>query len=74
MAVSSTRATIYAVLFGLAVAINVYLWIEDTSDQWRMLLAFGAFAACMGLLKASFSIAAGDEMSEHHIKTLGAED
>lgn len=74
MTMSSTRATVYAVLFGLAVAVNVYLWVEDVSEQWRMLLSFFAFAGCMGLLKASFTVAAGDEMSEHQIKTLGAED
>lgn len=73
MTVSPLRATVYAVLFGLAVAINVYLWVE-TDDTWRALLAFVAFAACMGLLKFSFGVAAGDAMSEHGIKTLGAEE
>lgn len=74
MTVSSTRATVYAVLFGLAVAANVFLWVEDIEQQWRMLLAFMAFAACTGLLRASLHVAAGDAMSEHKIKTLGAED
>ncbi|MDX2142420.1 MAG: hypothetical protein SFV19_03605 [Rhodospirillaceae bacterium] len=74
MTLSSTRATVYAVVFGLAVAANVYLWLENASDQWRMLWAFLAFAGCTGLLRASFHVAAGDAMSEHKIKTLGAED
>ena len=72
--VTSTRATVYAVLFGLAVALNVFVWIDQADEQWRMLLAFVAFAACTGLLRASLHIAAGDAMSEHKIKTLGAED
>jgi len=74
MTVSSTRATIYAVLFGLAVAINVFVWLEDVTEQWRMLWAFIAFAGCMGLLRASFHVANGDAMSEQNIKTLGAEE
>ena len=72
--VTSTRATVYAVLFGLAVALNVFVWVDQTNEQWRMLLALIAFAACTGLLRASLHIAAGDAMSEHKIKTLGAED
>ncbi len=72
--VTSTRATVYAVLFGLAAALNVFVWVDQTDEQWRMLLAFVAFAACTGLLRASLRIAAGDAMSEHKIKTLGAED
>ncbi|MBL8643535.1 MAG: hypothetical protein JNK21_06355 [Rhodospirillaceae bacterium] len=74
MTISSTRATIYAVLFGLAVAANVYLWVEISDQQWRMLLTFLAFAGCMGLIKMSLNAVSRDHMSEHSIKTLGAED
>ncbi len=74
MTVSSTRATVYAVLFGLAVAANVFLWLDQADQQWRLLWALMAFAACTGLLRASLHAAAGDHMSEHKIKTLGAED
>jgi hypothetical protein len=74
MTVSSTRATVYALVFGLAVAANVYLWADHIAQQWRMLWAFIAFAGCTGLLRASLNMAAGDAMSEHKIKTLGAED
>jgi high-affinity Fe2+/Pb2+ permease len=74
MTVSSTRATVYALLFGLAVAVNVFLWADNIEQQWRMLWAFFAFAVCTGLLRGSFHMAAGDAMSEHKIKTLGAED
>ncbi|MSO97822.1 MAG: hypothetical protein EXR11_06345 [Rhodospirillaceae bacterium] len=74
MTVSSTRATVYAVLFGLAVAANVFLWIDDIEEQWRMLLAAIAFVGCAGLLRGSLHMAAGDAMSEHKIKTLGAEE
>jgi hypothetical protein len=74
MTVSRVRATVYALVFGLAVGANVYLWTDTLEPQWRWLLAFLAFAGCTGLLKASLSVAAGDAMSEHKIKTLGAED
>jgi hypothetical protein len=73
MTISSTRATVYAVLFGLLVAINVYLWV-DASEQWRALLAFVGFACSMGLLKASLTTTSSEHMSEHDIKTLGAEE
>jgi hypothetical protein len=74
MTVSATRATVYALLFGLAVAVNVFLWLENLDQNWRALWAVMAFAACTALLRASFHVAAGDAMSEHKIKTLGAEE
>lgn len=74
MTVSSTRATDYAVLFGLAGAVNVFLWADNIEQQWRMLRAFLAFADCTGLLLGSFYMTVGDGISEHKIKTLGAED
>ncbi len=74
MTVSSARATIYAVLFGLAVAINVYLWNDNMTGQWRGVLSLVSFAVCMVVMKAAFVVASGEHMSEHDIKTLGAED
>ncbi|MBL8631536.1 MAG: hypothetical protein JNM81_18015 [Rhodospirillaceae bacterium] len=74
MPVSSMRATLYAVLFGLAVAANVYLWNDAMTSQWRELLAALSFVVCMGLMKAAFVMGSGEHMSEHQIKTLGAEE
>ncbi len=74
MTVSSLRATIYAVLFGLAVAINVYLWNDDMTSPWRGLLSVVSFVICMVVMRAAFVVASGEHMSEHEIKTLGAEE
>ena len=73
MRISTTKATLYAVLFGLAVGANVFLWLEEMSEASRAALAVIAFAVCAWLLRTSFKFAA-DHMTEQQIRKLGAEE
>ena len=72
MAVPAGRATLYSLLFGFAVGVNVYLWLDSIEERWRLLWSFLAFAVCLGALFKAFSLSARGSMSEQQIKTLGA--
>jgi len=73
MDVPSSRAAVYSVLFGLAVSLNVFLWLE-AAQPWPWIWALVAFGLCTAIMQISFRMSARDVMSEHRIGALGAEE